>query len=191
PVSRFFAVDPGGEARNVNSLDEVPDSSWFQNRIGRHPMTPIQVGKGACRDEVALSAEGAADGSWVIDQGKTNGANPGFRVKHPAGRKFLLKSDSSQGERTTAATVVAGRLYHAAGWYVPCETVVYVKKSLLTIKPGITVTDNFGVVRPFDEATLDKLLASAQHRGDSYRFSASEWLAGRLIGPFTYDGVKP
>src|SRR5262249_6875167 len=42
PVSRFFAVDPGGEARNVNSLDEVPDSSWFENRIGRRGMTAEQ-----------------------------------------------------------------------------------------------------------------------------------------------------
>src|SRR5687768_10157421 len=26
-------------AMNVNTLDEVPDSSWFTNRIGRKPMT--------------------------------------------------------------------------------------------------------------------------------------------------------
>src|SRR5262245_3358514 len=26
-------------ALNVNTLDEVPDSSWFTNRIGRLPMT--------------------------------------------------------------------------------------------------------------------------------------------------------
>ena len=44
PIARFFAVDPGGEAGNVNSLDEVPDSSWFKNRIGRHPMTADEVG---------------------------------------------------------------------------------------------------------------------------------------------------
>ncbi|HMI93623.1 MAG TPA: hypothetical protein VK509_19755, partial [Polyangiales bacterium] len=35
PISRFFAVDPAGRAVNVNALDEVPDSSWFENRIGR------------------------------------------------------------------------------------------------------------------------------------------------------------
>ena len=189
PVSRFFAVDPGGEAKNVNSLDEVPDSSWFQNRIGRHPMTAAEVGEGACGEQI-LDDDNAADGSWLVDEGKINGANPGFRVRLPDGRKYLLKSDSSQGERTTAAAVVATRLYHAAGWYVPCEQVVYVKKSMLKIKPGITVTDNFGVSRPFDEAALDKLLSTAQHRGDSYRFSASSWLSGRLIGPFTYEGIR-
>src|SRR5687768_15657188 len=35
PMARFFAIDPAGEAVNVNSLDEVPDSSWFTNRIGK------------------------------------------------------------------------------------------------------------------------------------------------------------
>src|SRR5687768_6606574 len=28
-----------GRALNVNTLDEVPDSSWFTNRIGQRPMS--------------------------------------------------------------------------------------------------------------------------------------------------------
>src|ERR1019366_5337187 len=32
PLAGAFAIDPGGEATNVNSLDEVPDSAWFTNR---------------------------------------------------------------------------------------------------------------------------------------------------------------
>src|SRR5262245_53737226 len=43
PTARFFAVDPAGESANVNSMDEVPDSSWFTNRIGKTPMTPEEV----------------------------------------------------------------------------------------------------------------------------------------------------
>ena len=188
PVSRFFAVDPGGEARNVNSADEVPDSSWFENRIGRRGMTPAEVGRGAC-DGQDVDTD-ATDGSWLIDSGKPNGANPGFRVKLSNGQHVLLKSDLSQGERTTAAAAIATRLYYAAGWYVPCESVVYISRSALTLKPGITSTDNEGVTRPFDEATLDKLLDGAQRRGDRYRFIASRWLPGRLLGPFTYEGIK-
>src|SRR3954467_9476750 len=33
-------------AANVNTLDEVPDSTWFTNRIGRTPMTAAQAAKG-------------------------------------------------------------------------------------------------------------------------------------------------
>ena len=44
-----LAVDPAGESVNVNALDEVRDSSWFTNRIGRFPMTPEQVRRGPCQ----------------------------------------------------------------------------------------------------------------------------------------------
>ena len=188
PVARFFAVDPGGEAKNVNSLDEVPDSSWFENRIGQRAMTPADVRRGACGDEVLV--DDGVPGSWHIDAGKPSGANPGFIVTVGDGRRYVLKSDAQQGERTTAAAAIAGRLYHAAGYHVPCETVVYVRRSTLRLEPGITSTDNFGLVHAFDEAALDKLLAKAQRRGDRYRFVASRWLPGSLLGPFTYDGIK-
>ena len=43
-------VSPGERrdvrALNVNTVDEVPDSSWFTNRIGRHEMTAADVANG-------------------------------------------------------------------------------------------------------------------------------------------------
>src|SRR5688572_28858272 len=33
-------------AANVNTIDEVPDSSWFTNRIGRRAMTIEEIVKG-------------------------------------------------------------------------------------------------------------------------------------------------
>ena len=120
PVARFFAVDPGGEAVNVNSLDEVPDSSWFVNRIGKSPMTPEELARGSCEGP-PLDAN-APDGSWLIDQGKADGANPGFRIR-VNGKKFLLKADrAEQPERATGATAIATRLYYAAGWWAPCDS---------------------------------------------------------------------
>src|ERR1700690_1951211 len=37
PLSEAVGLEHHGEAVNVNSLDEVPDSSWFPNRKGAHP----------------------------------------------------------------------------------------------------------------------------------------------------------
>src|SRR5262249_24482612 len=48
PMSKALAVSPGGEAVNVNSFDEVPDSSWFENRIGVHELSAEAVGAGFC-----------------------------------------------------------------------------------------------------------------------------------------------
>ena len=47
PFARMWWLrrDP---ARNVNALDEVPDSSWFTNRPGRRPMTTEEIARGPC-----------------------------------------------------------------------------------------------------------------------------------------------
>ena len=189
PVTRFFAVDPAGESVDVNAFDEVPDSTWFTNRIGKKPMTVEEVAKGAC-DEKILHADDP-DGSWVIDQGKENGANPGFRVNIPGVGKFLLKADEDDHpERATGATAIATRLYHAAGFWTGCDSVIYVRRSLLKLTPGLTHNDNTGVTRKFGQHQLDKVLKGAARRGDLHRMVASKWLPGRTIGPFQYEGVR-
>ena len=189
PISRFFAVDPAGRAVNVNAFDEVPDSSWFRNRIGKAPMTAAEIAKGACDDKV-LDVN-AADGTWIIDQGKPNGFNPGFRVNIPGIGKFMLKADpASEPDRATGATTVAARFYHAAGYFSPCDSVVYFRPSILKLRPGLTVTDNSGVAKPFDEAALKKLLEGASHRDGLVRMVASKWLPGKPLGPYRYDGTR-
>jgi len=189
PISRFFAVDPAGPATNVNALDEVPDSSWFENRLGKKPLSPAEVMRGACPEHELDT--GAPDGSWLIDKGKDNGANPGFRINVPGMGKFMLKSDPrDEPDRATGATSIASRVYHAIGYFAPCDSVVYFRPSLLKLKPGLTVTNNEGVTTPFDEARLKELLARASHRDGLVRMVASQWLPGKPIGPYKYDGLR-
>ena len=189
PIARFFAVDPAGAASNVNSLDEVADSSWFENRLGARALTVEEVEKGSCSDKV-LDPNGP-DGSWTIDKGKDNGANPGFRVNIKGLGKFMLKTDpETEPERATGATAVASRVYHALGYYSACDSVVYFRPSLLKLKPGLTVTNNEGVTSPFDQARLDKILKQASHRDGLVRMVASAWLPGKPIGPYRYEGVR-
>ena len=189
PISRFFAVDPAGEAVDVNAMDEVPDSSWFQNRIGVRAMTTDEIVQGNC-DEKQLDVN-APDATWVIDQGKENGANPGFRVNVPGLGKFLLKADESDHpERATGATAIATRLYHAAGYWTGCDTVLYVRRSILALTPGLKYSDNTGVSRTFGDKQLEKVLRGAARRGELYRLVASKWLPGATIGPFRYEGTR-
>jgi hypothetical protein len=190
PLVKLFAADVGFEAKNVNALDEVPDSSWFQNRIGVRPMTVDDVRRGSCGKN-NIDPKRSADGTWVIDLGKANGANPGFRVNIEGVGKFMLKADQSrEGEKATGATAIASRLYHAAGWWTVCDTVVYLRRSLLKLTPGLQYADNSGIKRPFDEAKLDAILGDAQTRGDEIRMVASRWLPGRTIGPFEYEETR-
>ena len=188
PLTRVFALDGGGEATNVNALDEVPDSSWFENRLGVRVPSLEDMVKGPCKVELD---PGAADGTWVIDKGKSDGATPGFRVKVPNKGKFMLKGDfDAQPERPSAASAIGVRLYHAVGFHVSCDAVVYFKPSLLKLTPGLTVTTNAGVTSPFDEKALDLIVTHSPKRGEAIRMQSSEWLPGLPLGPFKYDGVR-
>jgi len=190
PLTKFFAVDPGGEAANVNAFDEIPDSSWFTNRIGARPMTLEEIDRGSCGAR-QIDATKSKPGEWVVDMGKPNGANPGFRVNIEGVGKFMLKADvAGEGEKATGATSIASRFYFAAGWYAPCDTVVYFDPKLLKLKPGLKVTDNSGISKPFDQKAMETVLDKASKRDGMVRMIASGWLPGRTIGPFKYEDTR-
>jgi hypothetical protein len=191
PLSEALGVVHHGEAVNVNSLDETPDSSWFTNRIGFHPMSLEELGRGACSPRLMLDPEGSADGTWLIDHGKTDGSSPGFRVNIPGKGKYLFKGEPpDQPERPSAASVIGAAVYDAVGFNTSCEQVVYFRPSLLKLAPGLTHKGNFGAMEPFDQKVVDKILADSPHRAGLVRMQASAWLPGYLIGPFTYGGTR-
>jgi hypothetical protein len=190
PLSGVFAVDPADEAVNVNAFDEVPDSAWFTNRLGKHHPTREELLRGACTPEDVLITTGVAPGSWLIDKGKTDGASLGFRVRIND-RKFIFKNDApGQPDRATAASAVGAAIYHAVGFNTSCEQIVYFDRASLKLKPGLMVTDNSGLTKPFDQAALDRVLREANRRGPLYRMQASAWLPGYLLGPFKYEGTR-
>jgi hypothetical protein len=191
PLARVFAVDPAGPATNVNAFDEVPDSAWFTNRLGKQKPSREALLQGACRPEDLLDGEKAPPGSWLIDQGKPNGASPGFRIRVNGKDKFLLKTDSKeQPERPTAASAIGAAMYHAVGFNTSCEQIVYFDPKVLSLKPGLKATDNTGVTRAFDQKRLQWVLDQAVHRGSLVRMQASAWLPGFLIGPFQYESTR-
>jgi hypothetical protein len=191
PFAELWAFQATHEAVNVNSFDEVPDSAWFTNRLGLHPMDADELLRSACTpSQLLLDTMNVPDGSWVIDKGKQNGATPGFRIKIAGKGKYLLKSDDPVPERPSAAAVIGADAYHAAGFNFSCEQVVYVKASVFKLTPGLTTIDNTERVRAFDEKALEALLKKVTHRGEYLRFQASAWLDGSLIGPFRYEKTR-
>jgi hypothetical protein len=191
PLSEAVGIEHHGEAVNVNSVDEVPDSSWFTNRIGMHSITAAELLRGACSPALILDPDGSADGTWLIDHGKTNGSSPGFRVSIPGAGKYLFKGEPpDQPERPSAASAIGAAVYAAAGFNTSCEQIVYFRPSLLKLAPGLTHQGNFGATVPFDQKAVDKILADCPHRGGLVRMQVSAWLPGYLIGPFTYTGTR-
>jgi hypothetical protein len=185
-------VDGTGESTDVNSLDEVPDSAWFTNRIGVHPMTPRELELGRCGPEQILDGPSAPDGSWIIDHGKMSGVTDGFRVTVPGKGRFLFKvDDEHQPEHASAAQTVGLRMSHAAGYFVPCEQVVYFRPSVFTLKPHLRYKHDFQDEKDFGQKELDTIFSHSPRRGGLIRMQASAWLPGYILGGFKYYGTRP
>ena len=192
PLSETLGVVTNAEAANVNSLDEVPDSSWFTNRLGVLPMSRRKLELGGCDPAMILDPEQAVDGSWVVDRGKIGGASAGFRVTIPGHGKYLFKASSAaQPEQGSAATIIGAAAYHAVGYNTSCEQIVYFRPSLLKVMPGLRFRyGNFDDEHDLDQAAVDRLLGASPTRGNLVRMTASAWLPGHLLGPFRYDGTR-
>ncbi len=186
PLSRVLAIEQSSEAVDVNALDEVPDSSWFTNRLGRSGMTREQLLRGACEGD-SISTEV----TWTVVGGKPNGKNPGFIIELPDGQRYLIKPDR-QHERASTADVVGSLIYHAAGFNVPCNQVVFVPRSILRIAAGAKAEDFVGDEIPFTREMLDGALAGGiRDQAGRYRANASRYLDGQPLGPWRDFGVRP
>jgi hypothetical protein len=186
PLTRLFAVDPGGESANVNAFDEVPDSSWFTNRSGRYAMSPEQVAEAACQTPPLSTSV-----PWWVTGAKPDGFNPGFILRGPDDRRYLVKFDGTvQGPRATAADVIGSRIYHAAGFFVPCNRIVHFDRAIVRIADGAKAEES-GKKVPLTQAHLEKTFRKALRLPDGrYRASLSLFVTGEPLGPWRYQDVR-
>ena len=174
-------------ARSANTLGEVPDSSWFTNRIGSHPMSVEDVLRGPGDDNAP-----ARDGLWEIVAAKTKGVTPGFRIRDSRGRQYFLKFDPARHpEMATGTDVVGSRLFHALGYNVPENYLVTFKRNRLVIAKGTTLKDITGQKRPMTprDVTTSLLNVPRDEQG-RLRGVASLLLPGKILGEFRYYGTR-
>lgn len=185
PVPRLFAFESTRRAVNVNSWDEVPDSSWFTNRMREKPPTPAEAARGACDHEIDPA------GPFEVIGGKPDGLNPGFLIQTKAGKKYFFKFDGDdQPERATAADVIGSKLYHAVGYHAPCNQILYFDPKALVLSPKATIKRD-GKKVPMTQADVDKAFGVVKREPDGkVRGFASEFLAGKPLGPWTYEGTR-
>jgi hypothetical protein len=172
-------------AVNVTSMDEVPDSSWFTNRIEFLSIVEIARGPG--------HSPGPVPGRLTVIAGKSDGITPGFQVRDSAGQRYFVKFDPpSNPELSSAAEIISTRIFHALGYFVPDTHIGVARREDFTIGDRATIKGAGGKKVPFTPRDLDEVLQRAARRDDgSYRFVASLALEGVPVGPFRYDGTRP
>lgn len=174
------------EALNVNTWDEVPDSSWFTNRIGVRAMSPEEVKRGA------NTSDGPASGALTITKAKTVGITPGFWIKDRTGATYILKFDlPANPEMTSGAEMIATKLFYAIGYNVPENYIFRFRREDLKISEKAKYTDENGKKRSMTEADLDSILSRIARQPDGrYRALASKFLDGKPKGGFTFSGTR-
>ena len=122
-------------AQNVNTADEVPDSSWFTNRIYAKPLSTDDVTRGP------LTTDGPAPGKWTVIRGKGAGVAPGFTARDEKGVMWFVSFDGRDNPvAPTAAIAVATRLFWALGYF-------QVENHLTTLRPENVVVDPSATLR--------------------------------------------
>lgn len=174
-------------ARDVNALGEVPDSTWFVNRIGKRALTVAAVSRGP--NEYAgpdLSQP------WRVTGLKTGGTSVGLVIKDARGIKYLIKFDPPTVPVVeTAAHVVIQRLLWAAGYNVPHDSIVYVDRKQFGLDPGAKTKDAGGRKRPLSKRDIDDAMGKVHKRKDGrIRVLASRFLSGVPLGGFVPEGTR-
>ena len=176
-----------GEARNVSTLDEVPDSSWYQNRHATTRMSIAELVKGP-------DTTGGPDmtSPWRVVRGKSQGLTPGFDIIDGRGKRYVIKLDPfNLPELSSSAEVISTKIFHALGYYTPENYIVLLEPSALTVEPGTLVADELGTKRPLTTERLARLLRDAPRRADGrIRVTASLFVSGKPIGPFRYFDTR-
>ncbi|HUG55344.1 MAG TPA: hypothetical protein VMR21_17180 [Vicinamibacteria bacterium] len=190
-IARSFFGRPSGPVRgavNVNTLGEVPDSSWFTNRMGARVMSLDEVRRGPDR----LLGPDLSPPVTVI-AAKSGGITPGFTIRDVRGEVFFVKMDPATWPNlSTAADVIGTKFFHAFGYHVPENYIAYLRREDLRIDPRAEVSVPGGRKRPMEEGDLDRSLAKAARRADgAVRIVASRRLPGEPLGPFEYHGTRP
>ena len=174
-------------AKNPNTLGEVPDSSWYTNRHGRHPMTVDELVRGPDTGNPP-----SPEGPWRVTKAKTAGVTPGLEIDDARGVHYWLKFDpAANPEMSTAADVIGSAFFYDLGYYVPENYIVYFDRKQLVLTPKSTYTDRLGRKRTMSERDVEEILLNVpRNRDGRYRAVASVRIPGQGVGEFRFFGTR-
>ncbi len=174
-------------ARAVNTLGEVPASTWYENRNYFHPMSKEQIQAGPGNRKPP-----SPNGKWSVIAAKNEGVTPGFTIRDEAGHTYLLKFDPlDHAEMATAADTIGSKLFYALGYFVPENYIVHFHREQLVVDPKAKLKGPDGKSRGMSSRDVTSILLKVPRLPDGrYRGSASFYIPGKPLGPHRYFGTR-
>jgi hypothetical protein len=190
-VNNLFAkpgYKPSGRrAQNLNTIDEVPDSGWFINRIGARPLIIDEIVRGP------IVGAPPDPSRWTILREKTAGVHPGMTARDAKGQTWFLEFDPTYyPQAATAAVVMATKFFWTLGYNQVESFLTTFDPKNMEFDPKATIKRPNGKRTPFTRDDIDQILEQVARRPDgTYRVVAGRLLPGKVIGNFRYEGTRP
>src|SRR4029453_10026998 len=177
----------GLRAKNLSTIDEVPDSSWFTNPIGAGALTLEELERGP------IVGAAPDPSKWVVFREKTSGAHPGVTARDAKGETWFLEFDPAYyPDAATGAVVMATKFFWALGYNQVETFLTTFDPQRVTFDPAATIKRPNGKRTPFTRDDLDAILEHAARRPDgTYRVVAGRLLPGKILGNFRFEGTRP
>jgi hypothetical protein len=175
-----------GTALNVNSVGEVPDSSWFTNRLGAREMSIADVVRGP------ETHGGPAPGVWLVTGRPDEGITPKFTIRDGRGDTYMIKLDPARfPELPSSVEVISTKIFHAIGYHVPDDVIVRFDPSQLDVVPGAKLRTATGDRRPIERSDVARWLRDQPRSSDgTIRALASRFVPGKVVGQFRFTGTR-
>lgn len=175
PVNEYLDFRRTPRSLDVNSLDELPASTWFTPRLGYQELSPEELLKGP-------EVTGPPALPVTVVKAKSGGNSPGFVIRDARGQKYLVKFDADDfpGAQSTA-NLVTNRLFWAFGYNVPEDYVFLFKSSDLAYE----LKDEKG-----QQDAEFIMLTQTPDKDGYYRATASLYISGDILGPTAQIGTR-
>ena len=174
-------------ARSINTIDEVPDSNWFTNRVGAKTVTPEEISRGP------LTSTGPAPGQLTVIAPKRAGFAPGFTMQDSRGALWFVSFDADgHPEAATGAIMVANKLFWALGFWQVENHLTTIDPKQVVISEKARFTPPSGRPRQMERRDLDDVFRRSNRSANgTYRAVAAAAVPGRPVGGFRYYGTRP
>jgi hypothetical protein len=182
--SFHYKSPAASDSLGVNTLGEVPDSSWFTNR-DLSSLSIDALKKGG-------RVHGAPQPPYTVVAAKTEGVSTGFRIRDARGLLYFVKADPpSNVEMATAADVLGALFLYAAGYNVPENYILVGRREEFRLSKDAKIKRASGKDRRLSETELKRIFDRIPREPDgSVRLMASLSLPPKIVGPFRYAGLR-